>query len=280
MQSNEQIKNNLPTLKNNAVQLFELLKTKKQFLVSTMPKHMKESIDSIISTAHSLVRNDPNLLQCNPVDLLECISNGMSLGLRVDGFTGEGYIVKFKAKPQFLPGYKGLIKLAYNSGKVKSIQAKVIYENDFYEIEEGIEEKFIHKPLLIGDRGKPIIYYAILKKENCDPVIEWLNIIDIENHAKKYSKAGNSKFSPWVTAFDEMAKKTVIRKILKYCDLSPEINKYIGISEIVETGNKIPNEYNPETDDFSDLEEIVIDCETEAVENQTEQLKSKTKNLI
>jgi recombinational DNA repair protein RecT len=140
----------------------------------------------------------------------------------------------------FQPGYKGIRKLAKNTGDVRSIVAHCVYENDEAEIELGTEEKLIHKPLMLGDRGELVWAYAVItyKDGSKDTVPmtkqEILHIRD--NHSETYRQwkerptydDGNPKPLPaWVSDEAEMWKKTVILRACKQVELSPELRQAI-----------------------------------------------------
>ena len=58
---------------------------------------------------------------------------------------------------------------------------------------------------------------------------------DIANHAKTYSQAYSSSYSPWSKNFDEMAKKTVLKKVLKYAPIKVEFVKQIVQDSTIKT---------------------------------------------
>ena len=144
------------------------------------------------------------------------------LGLEPNTPVGQAYLIPYKNKGiqecQFQLGYKGLIDLAYRSGEIKDIQAHEVYENDAFEYEFGLEPKLKHIPAT-HDRGEIIMYYAIFHMVNGGYGFEVMSKEDIINHAKKTSQSYDSSYSPWAKYFDEMAKKTVIKKCLKYAPI-------------------------------------------------------------
>ena len=112
-----------------------------------------------------------------------------------------------------------MIDLAYRSGEVSIIDAQVVYENDEFDYELGLEPKLKHKPAL-KNRGNPMLYYAMFRTKSGGFGFQVMSYEDCQVHAKKYSKSYSSDFSPWTNNFDEMAKKTVLKKALKYAPLS------------------------------------------------------------
>lgn len=133
---------------------------------------------------------------------------------------------------QFQLGYKGLIDLAYRSGEVSSIQAHEVHENDVFEYEYGLDPKLKHVPAQ-KDRGNVIMYYAVLKLKNGGVGFEVMSRDDVEKFAMKKSKAYSS--GPWQTDFDEMAKKTVLKKVLKYAPLKTEFARAVATDETVKS---------------------------------------------
>ena len=129
---------------------------------------------------------------------------------------------------------KGLIDLAYRSGEVQSIQAQVVYEGDEFEYEYGLEPKLVHKPAM-KDRGAPVAYYAIFKTKSGGYGFEVMSTDDVVAHRDKFSKAANRGFSPWATNFDEMARKTVLKRVLKYAPLSTDMMRAVSTDETIKT---------------------------------------------
>ena len=99
-------------------------------LALALPKHI--TADRLLRVVMTQVQRTPALLECERTSLYAAVMTAAQLGLEPDGVLGHGYLVPFKSrgvqKVQFIPGYKGLIALARNSGEVSSIQAQPVYE--------------------------------------------------------------------------------------------------------------------------------------------------------
>ena len=99
------------------------------------------------------------------------------------------------------------------------------------------------------------------------------------NHAKKYSQSVKKGYtSPWTTDPESMAKKTVLKKVLKYAPKAVENAELIaeavnGDSAIIKTNIiKDGNQYTV-TKDFDYSPENVIEADTkepEKIEQKTE----------
>ena len=142
---------------------------------------------------------------------------------------------------------KGLIDLAHRSGEFKNITAHEVCQNDEFEYEYGLEPKLTHKPAL-QDRGPVIAYYAVYTLTNGGYEFLVMSKEDVEKHARRFSKSYNN--GPWQTNFDEMAKKTAIKALLKYAPISTEFARKTVSDEA--TINAVPEnteqaEINPET---------------------------------
>lgn len=201
--------------------------------------------------ALSAVSNTPKLGNCTPQSFLGAMMNAAQLGLEPNTPLGQAYLIPFENRKkgitecQFQIGYKGLIDLAYRSGEVKMIDAQVVYENDEFEYELGMDPVLKHKPARTN-RGNPIYFYATFKLTNGGQGFQVMSIEDVQDHAKKYSKTYNN--GPWQTNFEEMAKKTVLKKLLKYAPLKTEFVKQVTQDETIKTSisdhmDEVPNEY-------------------------------------
>lgn len=182
-----------------------------------------ERFSRMVSTA---ITQNPKLRECTPQSFVGSMLTAAQLGLEPNTPLGQAYLIPYKNKGvmccQFQLGYKGLLDLVHRSGEVKSIEARVVYENDKFEYELGLEPKLIHKPAATN-RGNAIWYYAIYHLKNDGFAFEVMSREDVEQHARKYSKSFGA--GPWQTEFDEMAKKTVLKKLLKYAPLKTEFAK-------------------------------------------------------
>ena len=201
--------------------------------------------------ALSAVSNTPRLGNCTPQSFLGAMMNAAQLGLEPNTPLGQAYLIPFENRKkgiiecQFQIGYKGLIDLAYRSGEVKMIDAQTVYENDEFEYELGMDPVLKHKPARTN-RGNPIYFYATFKLTNGGQGFQVMSIEDVQEHAKKYSKTYNN--GPWQTNFEEMAKKTVLKKLLKYAPLKTEFVKQVTSDETIKTSisdhmDEVPNEY-------------------------------------
>lgn len=169
--------------------------------------------------ALSAVSSNPKLQQCNPGSFLAAMMNAAQLGLEPNTPLGQAYLIPYGNQCQFIVGYKGLLDLAWRSGEVLDVQAEVVCANDIWEYELGLNPKLRHVPAE-GDRGDPVRYYAIIRTKDGGSVSAVMSKTDVINHAQKYSKSYSS--GPWKANFDEMAKKTLLRRVLKYAPLKSD----------------------------------------------------------
>lgn len=199
----------------------------------------------------SAISVDERLAQCTPESFLAAMMTSAQLGLEVNTPLGQAYVLPYRNKgvleAQFQLGYKGLIDLAYRSGEVEVIQAHVVYENDTFQYSYGLEPELEHKPA-IGDKGDPFAVYAMFKTKSGGYGFEVMSMDDIRQHAAKYSKSYGSSYSTWKTNFEEMAKKTVLKRVLKYAPLKSDFVRAVTQDETIKTEigeemYEVPTEY-------------------------------------
>lgn len=192
-----------------------------------------ERFTRIVLTA---ISSNPKLAACTKESFLGAMMTSAQLGLEVNTPLGQAYVLPYTNKgvleAQFQIGYKGLIDLAYRSGEVEVIQAHIVYENDKFDVQYGLEPKLEHVPA-DKNRGEAVKVYAVFKTKSGGYGFEVMSMEDIRIHAAKYSKAYNSSFSPWKTNFEEMAKKTVLKRVLKYAPLKSDFARDIAQDETI-----------------------------------------------
>jgi len=211
----------------------QFLESRKDLIAQVAPKHLTP--DRLIKVALMARARNKALLLCSPESLLQAVINAAELGLEPSGLLGQAYLVPYGKDVQLIPGYRGLIDLARRSGQISRIEAHVVHENDTFDISYGIEPKLEHKPTLSANPGKPVAVYAIAKLKDGTTQVEVMTISQVEA-IRSRSKAAKS--GPWVTDFEEMARKTVVRRLCKYLPLSPELQKALEFEESIESGRE------------------------------------------
>jgi len=111
--------------------------------------------------------------------------------------------------------------------------------------------KLRHKPAM-GDRGEFIGAYGVAKFKDGGYHFEFMPKSEIDKRRGR-SKAKTS--GPWVTDYEEMACKTVIRHMFKYLPISIEIMKQVEY-----TDETVKHEIMPDMTESPDV--IVVDGET------------------
>jgi len=232
--------NNLVKKTDNFSVVRDLLERSKDEIAKALPKSITP--ERVARIALTTLRKNPGLLECDPNSFLGAVMQASQLGFELDDNLGLAYLVPFfnkktgRKEVQLIIGYRGLIELARRSGKLRSINARIVYENEPFSVEYGLGENLVHKPLPPSKRGNGIIgVYAVASMNDGSKGFEFMWAEELEE-IKKSSKAGDSKTSPWATHEEEMMKKTVIRKMMKYLSLSPEAVKATVIDEYGESG--------------------------------------------
>ena len=129
-----------------------------------------ERFTRIVTTA---LNTNTKLRECTPMSFVGAMMTAAQLGCEVNTPLGQAYLIprwnskKGSTECQFQIGYKGLIDLAYRSGEVSTISAHVVYENDEFEYELGLEPVLKHKPAM-KDRGAPPMYMPLFTLRTAD----------------------------------------------------------------------------------------------------------------
>lgn len=232
-------------------------------LIKVLEPQIKRALPSTITPerftriALSALNTTPKLKECTQMSFLSALMNAAQLGLEPNTSLGQAYLIPYKNKGvyevQFQIGYKGLLDLAYRSPQLQTVQAHCVYENDTFSYELGLHPQLVHKPVM-ENRGELRCVYAMFRLQNGGFGFEVMSKTAIEAHAKQYSKAYDTSYSPWKTDFESMAKKTVIKQVLKYAPMRTDYVHAVNVDDTT------ANEFNE-----VDLPENIIDSEYKEV---------------
>ena len=181
--------------------------------------------------AISAIQKTPKLAETSPQTFMISLMQAAQLGLEPNSPLGQAYLIPYGQETTFQIGYKGLLALAYRNPNVAVIQARTVYENDEFSVEYGLHEDIRHKPTF-GERGEAIGYYAFYRMKDGSGSFCFMSRPEMEDFRKRYAKT-NKADTPWNTAFDAMAKKTVIKRLLKYAPIGGELQAAIAADETV-----------------------------------------------
>jgi recombination protein RecT len=188
-------------------------------IARALPKHMTP--DRFLRVATTTLLRVPKLAQCSQESFMKAMLDCSSLGLEPDG--RRCHLIPYGTDVQLIVDWKGLVELAKRSGEVLSWKAETVKEKDKFGWVNGVIH---HEVNWREDRGKLEAVYSIVKLEGGEVDTEVMTLAEVEA-IRKRSKASGS--GPWVTDFEEMAKKTVIRRHSKRLTLSPEFHTALEI---------------------------------------------------
>lgn len=197
----------------------------KSAIASALPNVI--SSDRFIRVALTEIRKSRALQACDPVSVCSAVMQAAQLGLEFGSSLGQIYLVPFGQECTLMVGYRGYIALLQRSGSIKSMSAHAVYEGDFFEYELGLEQKLVHKPT--GIQKNLVFVYAIATLQDGTKQFEVMSREAVEHVRDNFSRAKNS--DSWKKSFDEMAKKTVIRRLIKMLPIAPEVADALSVDE-------------------------------------------------
>lgn len=186
--------------------------------------------------AHQIVTKNDGLAKSDIVTVQESIKNVASIGLTLNPAHGYAYLVPEynKAKKcndcQLRISFKGLIKLATDSGSVKWVKAEIVHAGDTFQFTgHGSLPKHEFNPFV--DRGDMVGVYCVAKTHDGDYLTEMMAMDEV----LKIKSAAKTQLV-WDKWFEEMAKKAVIKRASKQW---PKTDQFERMSE----GVSLLNEY-------------------------------------
>lgn len=258
----------------------KMLEAYKGEIARALPRHMNP--DTMTRIALTCFRMNPRLAECEPASVFACVIQASQLGLR-PGLMGECFLIPYKDNRNqkivctLQLGYQGMLELARRSGQVLSINAWLVYEKDQYAVRFGTDPGIEHIPYLDGEAGKVRLGYAVAKLTGGATHAEVMTVREINAHrdrsanyraAVQYKKTDN----PWMTDYNEMARKTLIRRICKYLPKSNELAIGMALDDSANRGTQILT-----VDEAIDNAFVPADVDTIGNEKSTEEQTGEQK---
>jgi recombination protein RecT len=193
-------------------------KMKDQFAMA-LPSHIR--VERLLRLTMTAVQKEPSLLDCHLPSFLGALLECAQLGLEPNTTLGHAWLIPFRNNKQnrlecqLIPGYKGLIKLAYQSGQVASIAAYTVFERDEFDYKYGLRPRLFHRPHRGADRGAMVAVYAVADvKMISRPLFRVLEKHECESIRDRFSKS--PRRGPWVDNFEDMSMKSAVRRLSKW----------------------------------------------------------------
>lgn len=222
--------------------LKQLLESRRDSIAAVLPKHL--DADRLLKIALVAVSKNELLMKCSQTSILQSVMTAAQLGLDCGGALGSAYLVPFWQNQknayecQLVLGYRGLIDLARRSGQIVSIEARIVYANDTFDLDYSIDgARLTHKPCLDGEPGEMRLVYGVATLKDGGHQFELMTKAQIEK-IRMISQTGKKNLGPWRDHYDEMARKTVVKRLAKYLPISVEL------SDAIDNDNKTEG-YDP-----------------------------------
>ncbi|QIX19532.1 recombinase RecT [Burkholderia multivorans] len=254
----------------------QFFESQKATLAAVLPRHV--SPDRMLKIALGALRTTPKLMECTVESLMGAVVQCSQLGLEPNTPLGHAYLIPFekkkkvggewvteKVETQIVIGYKGLIDLARRSGQVVSIAAHAVYEHDHFDYAFGLDEKLEHKPAMSA-RGRVIAFYAVAKLVGGGHAFEVMSaeqVNEIRDASQNYKFARDKEKTVWGQHYEEMGRKTVLRRLFKYLPVSIELASAAALDDVGASGRSqaldtvLDGDYITPTDDEPDDDGVI-----------------------
>lgn len=192
--------------------------------------------ERMLLTAFNSLNKNPKLLKCTKDSILLSIIRAFELGLEPDTPEQLSHLIPFGEECKLMVGYRGMLKLAGEQKGVAFIDANLVYDNDVFEIDLGVDQKLIHKPHLGADRGKMRLVYSVVRYiDGRIPKIDYM----LKDEVEKVRAASRGKDSDaWVKWETEMWKKTMLKRACRTLTGNERLSKAIEVDNEFDSGDR------------------------------------------
>lgn len=212
-----------------------MLNKSMEAIATALPAHLKP--ERMLRIVLSAASRNPKLLDCTGSSLVGAVVQSSVLGLECDSALGQAYLVPFfngktkQTECQLIPGYKGLVKLARNSGELLTIQDRCVFRGDEFRYAFGLDPVLEHIPRYTTTEITHAWASALLN--NGGRQFEVMSIAEIEK-IRARSRAKDS--GPWQTDYEMMCRKTVIKRLCRLLPQSVELSRALVLDDRSEAG--------------------------------------------
>ena len=147
----------------------------------------------------------------NPTSAQNAIINVAAIGITLNPAAKLAYLVPRDGGVHLDISYMGLLHLAQVSGAIQWGQCKLVYANDTYE-SNGLDKAPTHKYNAFGERGQVVGGYCTVKTQQGDYLTDEMSLAEI----KQVENTSKAKNGPWKNWWEEMARKTIVKRAAKY----------------------------------------------------------------
>lgn len=220
-----------------------------------VPNGVDFDVSRFLQSVLRALDENERLLACEPRSVLGCALRCAEIGLMVGGVMQHAFMVPrarrdgrggFMYEAELSVGYRGMIALAMRSGKIKSITSRVVTDREVEEgrfdlYYEGEKDVLIHRPVLYGDKGDPVMVYCLVRFVDGTFHVEPMDKSEIERIKEMAIQRWNGVDgeSPWVTSEMEMWRKSPVRRAFKYLNVQVEgLDRAVGLEEERERGQR------------------------------------------
>ncbi|RKP44708.1 recombinase RecT [Pararobbsia silviterrae] len=264
--------NNAPTEKKSSPQqtLSDFFQKHKAQLEMALPTHLKP--DRMMRLALTQFSQNAELAKCDIRTIFASVIVAAQLGLEI-GITGQGYLVPYKGKCTFVPGWQGLVDLVARAGRAV-VYTGVIYSDQKYTFTDGARRDLvIHNETSLDDPLDITHAYAIGWIKGADiPVVELWPISKIARHRDKVNKVGQKHYS--FNNWEMYARKVPLLQVIKYVPKSVELSNAIALDAASEDGKNFTIDGDGLIAPISDLNTPDVDDGQHGAENDTQRVES------
>lgn len=203
---------------------------------AVLPDHLKP--ERILKMALVAASRQETLYKCTQASVVKSLMTSAELGLDCSGTLGLGYLVPYWSTKaggyecQFIPGYRGIIELAKRSNAKFQVEARTVFAGDAFAFQFGTDPFIKHIPTH-GERGDITHFYCVTRQPGMAPEFTVMTKGEVDAiRARSNSKDRNGKIvGPWISDYEEMGRKTVTKRHLKYQSLSVEVQNAINVDD-------------------------------------------------